>query len=101
MTWELGCLIDEHWGWKANAWLAWCARPAGFEVSDEDTALLARFIRGDYSPDATDGEWEAVNDLAAAAEDYLNEHHAPEGASFGWFDGGFYLWDDGSWQAVC
>lgn len=50
--------------------------------------------------DSDDNEaiWDAVIDVADDAEIWLNEHVAPEGYYFGWYDGEFWLWSEGDWQ---
>jgi hypothetical protein len=37
-------------------------------------------------------------DLADVAERWLNDRIAPDGYSFGWHDGEFFLWTTAEWE---
>ena len=115
---DAGCWIDGHWGQYGTDRLVQIASAWGFVGSgderdrllitycsqrverDEATALAALLPL--MTPDERDAaEWqiaEEVYSLADDAESWLNEHAAPEGYSFGWHDGEFFLWSTETWE---
>ena len=50
------------------------------------------------APSLTEHEEEILDMAADEVENWMNENIAPEGHSFGWWDGGFYLWPDATWD---
>lgn len=100
---DAGCWVGGHWGRFGSARLVYLATVHGWELSAEDDLLLDRAL-GEMSPsnpDARDEDWEWLHEqggLAAQAEEWLNEHIAPEDYYFGWHDGEFYLWPLHVWH---
>lgn len=83
---DAGCWIDGHWGHYANQRLLAIAScygfryaPIDFENPDEDT-------------------FEAICWEADRAEEWLNDNITPDGFSFGWHDGEFFLWSNEDWE---
>ena len=64
----------------------------GFEVPKDVMTLM------DGLPSITMEELEYIFDVVDEAENWLQENVAPEGYSFGWSDGDFYLLSDSNWQ---
>jgi hypothetical protein len=48
-------------------------------------------------PLSTDEYWTLV-EAASEVEDWLNDNVAPEGYSFGWHEGEFFLWSEKQWE---
>lgn len=78
---DAGCWVDGHWGWKAPLRVIQIAYDFGYSGLMFDVENL-------------DDMWDAAEE----AEDWLNENIAPEGYSFGWFDGEFFLWSWDEWD---
>jgi hypothetical protein len=102
---DLGCWISSSRGRYVTSGLVWKAMEWGFpDVDDQDRRALEAYDRGDDEL-VVDGEicfaYEWVLDLADKAEDWLNEHVAPEGHHFDWHDCEFFLWTDEEWQTTC
>ncbi|MFY1620061.1 hypothetical protein [Micromonospora sp. WMMD736] len=101
---DAGCWIDGHWGQYATVRLMSLAVERGWRLSDEDDAIFLRLhvsAGSPSSPEASDGDWEALYEqggLADQAEAWLNDHVAPEGFVFGWHDGEFFLWPVHVWH---
>lgn len=96
---DAGCWIDGHWGHYTGARLIQIAVANGWG----DTQALAvadRYMDGKPQLDSfgEDLEWEYLWDAVDEAEVFLNEQIAPDGYSFGWFDGEFFLWSDIQWE---
>ena len=91
-----GCWLEGHRGWTAIPALVRIAEGYGMVLSSDDAAIVSRVGGGDDSGD----DWECMHDIADDAEQWLTEHVAPEGYSFGWHDGEFFLWLDEDWQEV-
>ena len=73
------------------------AQGFGFELDGLERQSTANYLSDEY----TDGDAaEIVYGAADKAEAYLNEHVAPEGYSFGWYEGEFYLWLVEAWEDV-
>lgn len=93
---ESGCWIDGHWGQYGTARLVSIAHDHGWHEDDAaDIAArhLAAMCPSNAAP-VTDEEYGALADsggYAEDAEDWLNAHVAPEGYTFGWHDGEFFL----------
>ncbi len=111
---DAGCWIDGHWGQYATARLIEIAAAHGWAddctydydkpgVEDERTATeLASAHLASIGPSSsagiTDSEHEYLIEASDAAEEWLNQHVAPEGFSFSWYDGEFFLWSDETWE---
>ena len=97
-TADAGHLIDGARGYQAIAAMIDMAVANGFELGSSDKKAMAGFIKGEatYKSDlgATIdiGDW-VLNQggLADKASDWMNEHLAPEGHVFHWYEGSFYL----------
>jgi len=94
-----GCWVDGHWGQYAIAHMVEKAQDWGYadaEVIDIATRHLAT-IGPSEAPQITDDEHQALSDASDEVEAWLNEHVAPEGFSFGWWEGEFFLNSDAQW----
>lgn len=76
-----GCWIDGHLGQYATSRLIEIAIAYGYDTGEYDRENLDDVV------------W-----VGEGAEDYLNEYVAPDGYSFGWFDGEFFLWSFEMWD---
>jgi len=109
---ELGCWIDGHWGQYGPDRLVSIAVMHGWDVSpdDDELVLMAQARLDDIGTGRTafeelcekhglveDHALECIVSLSEDAEQYLNDQ-CPDGYSFGWHDGEFYLWDDDDWK---
>lgn len=86
-----GCYVDGHWGRYGTGRVIELAEEFGW---DDPEALDFLLRTKESPPDFTDESYE----LSQAAEDWLNENVAPEGFSFGWYDGEFFLWSAQDWE---
>lgn len=97
-----GCWVDGHWGVYGVTRVIDIATGHGW---DGVTATHQEAIDC-YSGDRDTCEGAVygcgcpgiVVDLADGAEQWLNDNCAPDGYSFGWHDGEFFLWSDESWS---
>lgn len=78
---DYGCWIDGHEGQYAPIILVEIAMEFGFDPGSYDVNNI-----------------DDVMYVSEEAEDYLNENVAPDGYSFGWFDGEFFLWSFAMWD---
>ena len=95
-----GCYVDGHWGQYAVAHMVNRAEEFGYdnaEVIDLADRHIAAIGPSD-APGLTFDEFEALSEASDEVETWLNEHVAPEGYSFGWYEGEFYLWADTEWE---
>jgi hypothetical protein len=121
MTWtkaspsDSGCFVSSRWGHYAVARAVECAQEFGYGTAEHANAagrpdleeqqalirLAGRHLRS-MSSDGDDGltgdEWETLMAAADDVENWLTEHAAPEGYSFGWSDGEFCLWPESQWR---
>jgi hypothetical protein len=117
---DAGCYVDGHWGQYAVAHMVNRAEEFGYgtarhfgatlddpaarqELEDQQTLihLADRHIASigpSDAPGITDDEHEVLSDAADEVEQWLNDNVAPEGYSFGWYEGEFYLWPDEQWE---
>lgn len=97
---DAGCYVDSHWGQYAVAHMVARATEWGWhdaELEDIADRHLASISPSD-APGITDDEHEALSDASDSVEQWLNDHVAPEGYSFGWHDGEFFLQSDAWWE---
>lgn len=87
---DAGCWIAGHEGWRSVATVVRIAVRYGMELPDADMVELDTFEAGDSTTDT-------VFDMSDEAETYLNTV-TPNGFSFGWHDGEFFLMADEWWQ---
>lgn len=97
---DAGCWIDGHWGQYATAHMVLRASELGY--ADAEVIELANRKLGSMypapGPDLADEEEESLYDASDEVEQWLNENVTPEGYSFGWHDGEFFLWSDEEWE---
>lgn len=94
---DAGCYVDGSWGQFGNAHLIYRAIEFGYDNQQAiDLAMRHLATIGGLG----EGEFEALIDLADDAERWLNEHAAPQGYQFGWYDGEFFLWSELDWDEV-
>lgn len=99
---ETGCYVDGHWGHYAGAHMI--MRATEFGYSDDDVIALAQkklaTMFPTNGPELADDEHEVLSDMVDEAESWLNDNAAPEGYSFGWWEGEFYLWSTEDWDVA-
>lgn len=107
-----GCWIDGHWGHYAVAQLVNIAAGHGYRDPATDPPFaqpdiveialrkLASLGRGGgvTGPEITDDEEEQLLWTADDVEIWMNDNVAPDGFSFGWYSGVFFLWSEAQWQ---
>ena len=105
--WEPGCYIDGHYGWRSIYYQIELARQSGFPVDENYKAVSEAFLEGETEILLPGPPDEPMSDVmqymveeSDRAEEWLNDFEAPDGYSFGWYDGEFYLWDTASWEEV-
>lgn len=78
---DAGCWVDGHWGQYGSLKVIQIAQEFGLW------------------PDETfDNENEFIHEIADEAEQWMNDNVAPDGHSFGWFDGEWFLWPYETWE---
>jgi hypothetical protein len=96
---DAGCWVDGHWGQYGIAHMVDKANDWGYadaEVIDIATRHLAS-IGPSEAPKITDDEHQVLFDASDEVETWLNDHVAPEGFSFGWWEGEFFLNSNAQW----
>jgi hypothetical protein len=97
---DTGCYVDGHWGNYAVAHMV--NRSEEFGYDQPEVIALADRHMASMGPSGTEGltddEHETLIDASDDVESWLNEHIAPEGYSFGWWEGEFFLWSDEWWE---
>lgn len=97
---DAGCYVDGRWGQYGTAHMIERAQEFGYSES-EVIELAARHLAS-MGPSTSEGlttdEYWLLADLGNNVEAWLNENVAPEGYSFGWYEGEFYLWADSQWE---
>lgn len=96
-----GCWIDGHWGIHGITRLISIARDYGFTPSDVDEFVLRAYNHGNEEilvEDEIHNTYEWVMCISDDAEDFLNNHVAREGYSFGWESGEFFYMEDEWWD---
>jgi hypothetical protein len=83
---DAGCWIDGHWGQYGSQRLITIASTYGFQMAPIDYESEDAF---------EDIIWEADT-----AEAWMNENIAPEGYSFGWYDGEWFLQSEEWWNEL-
>lgn len=97
---DAGCYVDGHWGQYGSARMIQVAEQFGYE-DVEVGAIAEKHLSSMYpstSDTLTDDEHDILMDALDVAEQWLNEHVAPEGYSFGWHDGEYFLWSNEEWE---
>ena len=101
---DAGCYVDGHHGWHGHAMMLELAHELGWPLSEEDHVMI---LAHDSGEDTIAGEvtlHEHIYAMMDDAESWLNEHAAPDGYSFGWHDGDFFLspnhGDETAWCAA-
>lgn len=93
---DAGCWIAGHWGHYGSAHVIRIAARYGYP----DLQLYSIAERYLHASAFMSAELcEAVYEGAEHAERWLNENAAPDGYSFGWHEGEFFLWPDEVWRA--
>lgn len=89
---DAGCWIDGHEGHYGIVTLVTIAETYGMRLSAVDSGAVSRYAAG------SNAEIEIVHSIADEAEEFLNATVAPDGYSFGWHEGAFFLWSEESWR---
>ena len=100
---DAGCWVEGHWGQYALARAILKAHDWGFDQVGDLVNLAERHLDSmgpSDSPGITDDEHEYMSDSADEVEGWLNDNIAPEGYSFGWHDGEFFLWPNSEWELI-
>lgn len=88
-----GCWVDGHWGHYGVLRMIEIADEYGCPLTDDDRALMSAYDKGEqYDADE-------FYSLADEIEGWMNAWLAPEGYSFGWSDGEFFLMSNQDWLA--
>ena len=103
---DSGCYVDGHWGQYGIAHMITRAEDMGYNdaevirIADKHLASMITWGSAGKEP-LTDDEYEIMLCSSDEVEEWLNENVAPEGYSFGWWDGEFFLWSDEQWEEGC
>jgi hypothetical protein len=99
-----GCWLESCRGWRAMSALVFVAHEYGMTLTFDDLDILAAYEAGQEEitldgqvyivPELVSGQGE----LADQAEDWLNDHVASDGYSFGWSDGEFFYQPSDWWE---
>jgi hypothetical protein len=86
---DAGCWIDGHHGQYTTPMMLRIAVEYGWDgLDDAEKDAMMRWLNGlDFDGDEVENLMDAVDE----AEAWLNENVAPDGYSFGWHDGEFFL----------
>lgn len=98
---DAGCWIDGHWGQYGITRLIEIANGHGFPLSPEDETAVETYNAGDFDFESDGQVYDAADWVVQVGDDaeaWLNENVAPEGFSFGWHDGEFFLWSTADWE---
>lgn len=97
---DAGCYVDGHWGQYATAHMIERATEFGFTDAEAEDLAARKLVEmfPTNGPTLSDNEHEYLTDAADDAEAWLNEHVAPEGYSFGWYEGEFHLQSEAWWE---
>jgi hypothetical protein len=100
-----GCWLEGSRGWTASGLLVRMAANWGMPLDADDRDIITAYLNGHETVALRTDEFvdvtSAVVDqggLADQAEEYLNTEVAPEGWTFGWRDGEFFLLPDHEWH---
>jgi hypothetical protein len=107
---DAGCWIDGHWGQYGIARMIEIASLHGYvdpattppfaqqdivEIARRHLASMGPYTEGDDG--ISDDEHEQLSWTYDDVEAWMNDNVAPEGFSFGWHDGEFFLWSNETW----
>jgi hypothetical protein len=97
---DAGCWVEGSWGQYGLAHLVNKAESHGYpvpEVIDLADRKMASMGRSGAEGLSLDEE-EVLSDAADEVTRWLNDNVAPQGYSFDWWEGEFYLWPDWQWE---
>lgn len=98
MDLEPGCYIESSWGIYGQAKMVLIAAELGYtgkEINAAKKLMLEHDMPG-VDARLRDSEWDLLSE--SNAEQWLNDTIVPEGYSFGWNDGEFFLWSTSDWE---
>lgn len=103
---DAGCWIDGHLGHYISAEVIRVAVLHGWNDLDALRAAEKYFqynrsvnhIEPTWTPEEEGANAEFVYEVADEAVRWMNENVAPEGYSFGFFEGEFFLWANTQWN---
>lgn len=87
-----GCYVDSHHGHYAIVRVIDIATDLGRPLDPFATYTLSRYDEDSHLPNYPG---EAVIEESDRAIEWLNEHHCPDGYSWGWYEGDFGLYAEG------
>ena len=89
-------IFDGAYGWHNTYRLIDLAADHGMTLTDEDRAAVTGYRSDRHGTIGKD--FEAVQELAGRAEDFLNDQVTTRGWSFGWSDQDFLLANEAWWE---
>lgn len=101
---QTGAITSSAAGQYGTAEMLAYAAEQGFTPKPEDGIMLAKCLIVAQTWDWDSGpdlgildlsDW--LYELSEDAEAWLNDHRAPKGHAFGWYDGVFALWTEDDW----
>lgn len=90
---DAGCWSEGSRGVYGLPHVVRIAQAHGMPLAAEDEEVVTA-----YESDAYGATVETMDWIADDAERWLDENVAPDGFSFGWFGGEFFLWSEESWD---
>jgi hypothetical protein len=100
---DAGCWIDGHWGQYGVARSIEIARDFGYSdllIVDIAEQKLMCMQPSYYRYAITDEQEELLSEAADEVVDWLNDNVAPQGFTFGWYEGEFFLQSQ-EWWSEC
>jgi hypothetical protein len=100
-VYETGCYVAGHHGWRGVIASIRIAESEGFAIDADSEAAIVAYDDGEVEFTMSNGcisdtaEW--VITLNDESIDYLNSV-TPDGWSWGWYDGEFFLWPITEWE---
>lgn len=95
---DAGCWIDGHWGVYGTTNVIAIAEAHGMPIDRNLISPIKCYERDEYNTHGNCYCAEIIFDASDSAENWLNGNVAPEGFSFGWHDGEFFLWPNDEWN---
>ena len=97
---DAGCWIDGTWDAYGDARLVDIAHNLGYDDAlIVDIAQRKLATMGPLStPEVSDEDEELLSEAADKVAAWLNDNVAPQGYSFGWYEGEFFLQSEAWWS---
>lgn len=91
---DAGIWISGHHGWHAHHFMIEYAVDLGYPITEDDRKIVDTYRAGQDNGNDCDRLFEIMDE----AEQWLNENVVPEGYSFGWSDGEWFLASEEWWD---